>query len=61
MKQSCKRKALFVSLLCNYSDNELQTVKLRNITHQSLVAGAFYGTLGKELAVLLFREQFPWL
>ena len=38
---------------------DLSTVKLCNITHQPFVAGAFYGALGKELAVLLFREQFP--
>ena len=38
---------------------DLSAVKLRNITHQSFVAGAFYGALGKELAVLFFREQFP--
>ena len=38
---------------------DLPTVKLRNITHQSFVAGTFYGALGKELAVLFFREQFP--
>ena len=39
--------------------NDLSVVKLRYITHQSFVAGAFYGALGKELAVLFFREQFP--
>ncbi len=39
--------------------NDLSVVKLRYITHQSFVAGACYGALGKELAVLLFREQFP--
>ena len=39
--------------------NDLLLVKLCNITHQSFVASAFYGALGKELAVLLFREQFP--
>ena len=38
---------------------DLSAVKPRNITHQSFVAGAFYGALGKELAVLFFREQFP--
>ena len=38
---------------------ELSVVKPRYITHQSFVAGAFYGALGKELAVLFFREQFP--
>ena len=38
---------------------DLSVVKLCNITHQSFVAGAFYGALGKELAVLFFREQFP--
>ena len=38
---------------------DLSAVKLRNITHQSFVAGACYGALGKELAVLLFREQLP--
>ena len=37
----------------------LSTVKPRYITHQPFVAGACYGALGKELAVLLFREQFP--
>ena len=39
--------------------NDLLLVKPRNITHQPFVAGACYGALGKELAVLLFREQFP--
>ena len=39
--------------------NDLSVVKLCNITHQSFVAGACYGALGKELAVLFFREQFP--
>ena len=38
---------------------DLSAVKPRTITHQPFVAGAFYGALGKELAVLLFREQFP--
>jgi hypothetical protein len=38
---------------------DLSAVKLCNITHQPFVAGAFYGALGKELAVQLFREQFP--
>ena len=38
---------------------DLSAVKPRYITHQSFVAGAFYGALGKELAVLFFREQFP--
>ena len=38
---------------------DLSAVKPRYITHQPFVAGACYGALGKELAVLFFREQFP--